>query len=449
MLARRTPIANLRWKLMAFLIFPITFIMSLDRTNIVVTAPIIQKQFNFSLVQMSLILTSFYWTYAFLQVAGGLLAERFGPRKTLGIANVWWSVFTVLTPFGFNVASFVGIRALLGAGEAADWPSSILAIKRWFPRSERAKGNSILLGGLYFGPIVAAPLTVAIVSSLGWQWAFYLYGLAGLVTAAVWFWWFRDNPREHSRIGTKEIAEIEADGVEPHNESSGVAWRRFVRSPQFWAIGLSYFFLLLIQSFYQTWLPTYLVKERGLSLATMGVFASLPWVGLFVMVFVTGSLADRVLRRTGSVYLARVPFAIAGFIVSALALIVASRSPNATVMIVFLVISLGAIGLTQVSVWSATQDLGTQYTGSVAGWTNCWGNAASALGPVFTALLVGLTANWTTALLVIAAAGLCGAILWLFIHPERPLVAPRETINIEMIVAATLPPTDSRSPLNT
>ena len=74
------------------LIGPITFVMSLDRTAIVVAAPVIQKEYGFSLVDMSLILTSFSWTYAFLQVPAGWLAERAGPRRALYWANLLWSI---------------------------------------------------------------------------------------------------------------------------------------------------------------------------------------------------------------------------------------------------------------------------------------------------------------------------------------------------------------------
>jgi MFS transporter, ACS family, glucarate transporter len=73
---------------MAFIIFPLTFVMSLDRTNMSVSAPIIQKTFHFNLVEMSLILTSFSWTYAFFQVPGGIAAERKGSRLTLTIADL-------------------------------------------------------------------------------------------------------------------------------------------------------------------------------------------------------------------------------------------------------------------------------------------------------------------------------------------------------------------------
>ena len=136
---------------MFLLIGPITFVMSLDRTAIVVAAPTIQHEYGFSLVEMSWILTSFSWTYALLQVPSGWLAERFGPRRMLYWANLLWSVLTAATPLGFNLASFIGIRALLGAGQSADWPSSIVAIRRWFPHSERAQGQLHPAGGAVSG----------------------------------------------------------------------------------------------------------------------------------------------------------------------------------------------------------------------------------------------------------------------------------------------------------
>ncbi|HEX3349328.1 MAG TPA: MFS transporter [Acetobacteraceae bacterium] len=405
------------------LIGPITFVMSLDRTAIVVAAPTIQKEYGFSLVEMGWILTSFSWTYAFLQVPAGWLAERIGPRRALFAANGLWSLLTAATPLGFSVSSFIGIRALLGAGQAADWPASVLALKRWFPASERSRGNSVLLGALYLGPIAAAPLTTWIIFALSWRWAFVFFGAVGLVLGFGWYALFRDTPRAHPRITREEadyIAAGQADGVA--RVARGATWA-CLGSVQFWAIGVQYFFLVLIQSFYTTWLPTFLMQDRGFSLRSMGFYASLPWVALFVMVFVTGRLADSVQRRTGSVWRARVPFAIAGFVISALALIAATRLSDVVPMMALLCISLGAIGLTQVSIWSATQDLGGGATGVVSGWTNCWGNSAGFVGPVLTAYLVYWTGSWAGAVLGIAGAGLAGALLWLFVQPQRRIPA--------------------------
>jgi ACS family glucarate transporter-like MFS transporter len=408
---------------MFFLIAPLTFVMSLDRTAMVVAAPTIQKEFGFTLIQMSWILTSFSWTYALLQVPSGWLAERFGPRRMLYWANFLWSVLTAATPLGGSFAGFVTIRALLGAGQSADWPSSIVAIRHWFPHGERAKGNSILLGGLYLGPIAAAPLTTWVILRFGWQWAFYGFGAVGLLIGAAWWIWFRDNPADHPAITPEETAHIAAGQHDRDVAIPRGAFMRCLPDPRFWAIGVQYFFLVLIQSFYTTWLPTYLVNERKVSLAAMGIYASLPWVAMFAAVFLTGALGDAILRRSGSIWAARVPLAMAGFVIGALALILAALTPDVVPMMALLCVSLGAVGVTQVSIWPSTQDLGGNATGIVSGWTNFWGNAAGVAGPVLTAYLVRWTGSWSGALIGIALAGIAGAVLWLFVHPQRRLAA--------------------------
>jgi MFS transporter, ACS family, glucarate transporter len=412
---------RLRWWVIATLIGPITCIMSLDRTAMAVAAPYIQKQYGFSLFEMSLILTSFTWTYALLQVPGGWLAEGVGPRKSLFWANLMWSLLTAMTPLGFGLISFIAIRALLGAGQAADWPSSILAIKRWFPERERGRGNSILLGGLYLGPIIGPPLTVLIAGRLGWQAAFFIYGGIGILLGLVWWAGFRDDPHSHPMITPAEQRLIESDRGTDRSAAQPGVFLRCLGSGRFWAIGVQYFCLVLIQSFFTTWLPTYLVRVRHFSMASMGIWAALPPVALFLTVFVAGAWSDRVLKRTGSVWTARVPFAVAGFIIAAAGLIIASRTLSIPLMMVLLCVSLGAIGLTQVAIWPATQDLGQGATGVVSGWTNFLGNAGGVAGPLVTAWLVGLTGSWSSALLAIALAGLSGAVLWFFVHPERPL----------------------------
>lgn len=420
---------RVRWNLMAFIIFPLTFVMSLDRTNIAVSAPVIAKHFHFSLVEMGLILSSFAWTYAFLQIPGGILTERWGSRRMLSLADIWWSIWTAATALGFSVASFIGIRGLLGVGQAADWSASVNSIKRWFPSHERARANSILLGGLYLGPIIGAPLTVAIVKGMGWQWSFYLYGAAGLVMGILWWRYYRDKPQEHPAVSKGELQYIENgyDATITRDVARWQDWKLFIGNYRFWAFGLQYFFLIFIQSFYVTWLPTYLVKARGFSLTSMGFAASLPWVALFAMVFITGAWQDRVLARTGSKMKSRTPFAVIGFILAALLLIIASRVQASWLMILLLMGSLGSVGLVQVSIWPTCTDLGGNMTGSVTGWTNFWGNLSGALGPIMTALLVALTANWASALTVMAVAALAGAILWLMVRPDEPLTVASAT----------------------
>jgi ACS family glucarate transporter-like MFS transporter len=170
----------------------------------------------------------------------------------------------------------------------------------------------------------------------------------------------------------------------------------------------------------------------------MGFGASLPWISMLVMVFVTGAVTDRILRRTGSVRLARVPLAIGGFLVSAVFLILGALVPSPVTMIVLLMISLGGVGVVQVQVWSACQDLAPKYAATVSGWTNFWGNLTSALGPLFTAGMVALGANWSLALIVLGCSGVLGAVCWIFVRPDRPLQLGGQASSVGADVASAI-----------
>ncbi|OPF79647.1 MFS transporter [Streptomyces antioxidans] len=414
------PTGRFRWFLAGGLLLPVTFVMSMDRAVMSATAPVVQKEFSFTVTEMSVILTSFWWAYALFQVPGGLLAKRFGPRKVLALAGIWWSLFTFATPYGVVFLGFVVIRILLGMGQAPDWPASVYTLQRWFPRHEQSRANSLLLCGLYLGNVVGSPLVVWIIGEFGWQDAFHAFAVAGLLLAVVWWWVVRDEPREHPSVRADEASYIEA-GRYTGDDSKKLPWRAFTGSGQFWAIGMQYACLLLIQGFFQTWLPTYLVDARGLSLEDMGFLASLPWIAMLVCVFGAGALNDRVLRRWPS----RVRLAAAGYLVAAAALVTGALAHSVPLLITFLCVSLGAVGVVQVQVWAACQDLGGSYSATLTGWTNLWGNLMAAAGPLFTGILVGIGGNWLIALLILAIAGLLGAVCWLFVHPERPLQTPR------------------------
>lgn len=412
---------HLRWKIVALLVAPLTFVMTLDRTAMAVAAPTIQNELGLSIVEMSMILTIYFWAYAIGQIPAGRAAERFGSRKVLFGTSTLWSLMMLATPLGTSFAWLFGCRLVLGGAQSADWSSSVVALKRWVPASERAKGNALLLAGLYLGPIVAAPLTAWTIARFGWHAVFFGFGALGLLLGAIWWFGYRDTPAAHPLI-TKAEVEYIAAGQPPERAAARGPLSRCLRQWRFWIFGVQYFLLVLIQSFYTTWLPTYLMRARGLSLKAMGLYASLPWVAVFVAVFVAGVFSDWLLRKTGSIYRARTPVAMTGFVVSALALTAASRADSIAVVIGLLCLSFAAVGFVQVVVWSATQDLGRAFAGVMSGWTNVWGALSNVAGPMTLALVVKVTHSWASGMIVIGAAAACGALLWLFVHPERPLL---------------------------
>ncbi|HWX33281.1 MAG TPA: MFS transporter [Steroidobacteraceae bacterium] len=130
-------VSNLRWKVVTLLVAPITFVMTLDRAAMTVAAPTIQKEFGLTIVEMSLILTVYFWTYALGQIPAGRMAEDKGSRKVLFSTSVLWSIMMMVTPLGSTFNWLFGCRAILGG--ANDDPK--VGLQRW--RSNPIGDNSI------------------------------------------------------------------------------------------------------------------------------------------------------------------------------------------------------------------------------------------------------------------------------------------------------------------
>ncbi|ATU72724.1 Hexuronate transporter [Gluconacetobacter sp. SXCC-1] len=401
-----------RWLIMFGLIAPINLLMSLDRQAMTLSAPRIQEQFGFSLIQMSTIVACVLWTYALLQIPAGALVNHFGPRRTLFLACLAWSVATIMTPFAGSFMGFLAIRLAMGAGQSPDWSSSIVTIDNWFRRGERARANSILLAFLYLGSVIGGPLTTSITTMWSWKVSFFIYGIAGIGWGLLWVFFVRDHPPVGER----------PDGIikqRPRVTRRQV--QRFLRSWQFWSIGLHYMCLLTVQSFFLVIMPFYLMNGRHISYGSMGWLYGLPWLFLYVSVFVSGMIADHVQKRTASAWWARTPAGIAGTLLSGLLVGAGSMVHDDTAMILVFCLSLGFTGLSQISIWTSVQDLTTNYTGIVAGWTTFWGNAASGVAPIVMVYIEKETGSWPMALCLPVVAGIIGAVCCIGTHPELPI----------------------------
>ncbi|SMG34164.1 MFS transporter [Paraburkholderia susongensis] len=408
-----------RWKLAWLLFLPITLLMSLDRTAMVVAAPIIQKDLGFSLQQMSWILTAFHWSYALLSIPAGMFAAYFGARIALVVANAAWSVLTLAIPFAPSVGALTGMRLLLGGFQAVDWPSSIASFKQWFPTAERSRANSALLAGVYLGPILGAPITALLVSDFGWRSAFLTFGLLGLVSAVLWWTFFRNTPDEHPGVSDDERAYIRKGMADERVHERKGSLAALVRRRAFWTIGLQGVCTGGVMGFFNTWLPTYLMQERGVALKSLGFFSSVPWMILLAVVCIASVAADHIYKRTGSEWAARVPSAVFGFLVSAVCLVLGVNMHEVPAALALLAVSLGGMGFVQVSTWSTIQHVGGDNTGILTAWNGMLTNGGAALGPVLMAMLVHRDGNWIVALSATAAIAIVGAFAWLLIYPMR------------------------------
>jgi len=411
---------NFRWKVF-LLILTIGIISYMDRVNLSVATPIIMQEFGMDKIDMGFLQTCFFTSYALMQVPGGMLAEKFGPRKTGAVAVTWWSIFTAATALGQGKMSFGIIRFLFGMGEGPIFPSVTLVNFKWFNPNEKGVASSAMTNGCFIGPIFGPAITVALMTTLGWHSVFILFGIVGLFLAILWYKFVPADPKDSPYVNAAELAYIN-EGRKAESKDSSAPWSRFLSSTQFWAIGLQYLVADYIMYVFLSWLPMYLLEAYGFSLSKMGIWASFPWIALVAVNFFAGWLSDKVAMQSGDAqYKLRVITGIIGTIICSVGLYFASITPDPTMNIIFMSISLGALGFCFNAGWASCISLGGKFSASVGGWMNFWGNVGGVLAPLVTAFLVQAY-GWSAALNTTSMFGIIAIIAWLFVRPGKPLV---------------------------
>ncbi len=406
--------------------FVVSAIAYLDRVNISIAGHTIAQQYHLSNVELGWIFSAFVVGYAIFQTPGGSLADHMGPRWVLMAGVLWWGVFTSLTamvPTGISVALllFIGVRFLLGAGEAVVYPASNNVVANWVPTQERGIANGLIFAGVGVGAGVTPPFIAFIMSRYGWEWCFWGSALIGIVAGIIWFVIARDSPERHPWVSKSELEYIRA-GVEvkhSHHVTS-TPWRAIVRSKEILAITFSYFCYGYVAWIFFTWFFIYLTTVRGLNLKSGADYTMLPFIGMAACSPLGGVICDVVTRRYGK-RLGRCGIAVVGIGLAAVFIVVGALASTPQAASIALASGVGALYLSQSSFWSVSADVAGPWAGTVSGAMNTGGQAGGALTAVLTPAIAGHL-GWTASFLVAAAFCVLGSIAWLIVDPNRTLV---------------------------
>ncbi len=393
----------------------------MDRVNIASAVPVIQKDMGFSMITIGWIFASFRWGYAFFQIPGGWLGDRIGGRRALALVVVWWSVFTSLTAFAWNATSMGLFRFFFGVGEAGAFPIATRSLSRWMLPTERGFAQGITHAASRLGAALTPALVVMMMIRFGWRAPFFFFGLIGLGWAAVWYWYYRDTPAQHSRINAAERQLIEDSlGVRAAGVRA-VPWRQILRSPSLWTLSLMYFCYGYSIDVYLDWFPKYLNEHRGFNLTQMGIYASLPLLAGAAGDLLGGTMSDRYAKRFGNLKVARRVVALAGFVLAGVFILPATFTHSSTASVLYSCVAVFGLEVTVGVSWAIPLDIAGDYAGSVASVMNTFGNLGSAVSPVLLAYLVGLY-GWNMPFLVCAVLCAGGALLSLGINADKKIV---------------------------
>ena len=329
----------------------------MDRSNISYIAPQMMEDLHMTKQQFGLLASFFSLGYALMQVPSGMLAEKFGPRKMITIALVWWSAFTIFTGMIKHHGLLYLVRFLFGIGEAPMYPSNAVFNANWFSKDEKGRASSMLLAGSYFGPVLAPVITIAIVNAFNWQAVFYIFGAVGILIAILWGIIAKDLPEQHRMVNDAEKHFIMENRDLVQTSKSLPPWNQFFRRVSFYAIAGQYFVVQFVISLFLIWLPTYLTEQYHVEFKDMTI-SSLPWFIMFILILSAGAISDKILRSGQSRFVSRGLIAIVGFIVFAVSIFFAVHTENLYVTIFWLSLGLGGMGVSMGMSWAAANDIG-------------------------------------------------------------------------------------------
>ncbi|QII50754.1 MFS transporter [Bacillus paralicheniformis] len=409
--------SNVRW-VVAFMMWAAIAINYIDRTVLSAAAPYITEEFNLTAGQMGIIMSGFFWSYALLQLPSGWAADKYGQKKTLGFAVIWWSVATALTGLATGFKSLLGLRVALGVGEAAAYPSNAGIAAKWFPKKERATVAGIFDSGSKFGGAVAMPLIAWMIAVFDWKLTFLLIGLVGVVWGMVWMIFFKENPADHKRVNEAELAHIREG--QAHMEETGggqpLKWYQLFKYRNIWTMCIGFFMINYNSYFFITWLPTYLVKERGMDLIEMGIMASLPLLTAMVVEVGAGWMSDRIYAKGKlSLTAVRKLFLIIGLAMAS-CIGFAAFADSAILAVILLCVAKSGTTVAASQVWALPGDVAPKnMTSMVAGIQNTVSNMGGVVGPIITGFIVGATGSFVPALLFSAALIVIAILNYLFL----------------------------------
>ena len=374
------------------------FISYIDRTNISVGVIAIQSQMGWNETQKGMVLSSFFIGYILMMLGAATLANRYGGRIVLGVAVVWWSAFTALTPPAAlsSLSLLILARIALGLGEAAVFPASFNVIANVVPATQRSRVVALFSSCLHLGTVFALPVTASLARRYGWPTPFYLFAAVGLVWAVAWFTGVRvARPTES---GTKR--------------STAIPWRGLLRSRAVWAIVVAHFCSNWSLYVLLAWLPSYFKSTFGLGLVNAGAMSAAPWLVAFAMANVAGHIADRLLIAGYSATIVRKllqTVALGGVTIFLLAL------PSAHSVAAALAIVCCATGSGSFSIAAFPPncfDVAPRHADVIYGISNTFATLPGIFGVFVTGWLVDRTGSFTAPLMLAAGVAFVGAIFY-------------------------------------
>jgi MFS family permease len=414
--------------LMVCVMYALTYI---DRINVNTAGPVLQKDLHLDASQLGWVFSAFGWAYLCLQVHGGWLSDRFGARRTLAVCGIIWSVSTIAVGLVGSFGALILCRVLLGLGEGATFPTATRALSDWATPGRRGYVQGITHSFARLGNAVTPPLVAWLIHLTSWRQSFVVLGIVSLVWAAVWWFYFRDDPAQHPGTTPQERQTLNSYAARIAKKREVVPWGALAL--RMLPVTVVYFCYGWTLWLFLTWLPSFFLHTYKLDLKHAAISAS----GVYVLGAIGntagGLTSDSILRRTGNRNKARRNIITICFLVSFALMFpvlkshwLASVSPFVKLHeLNFVAICLAAAfffaEFTIGPFWAIPMDIAPRYSGSASGLMNLGSALAAAVSPLVAGYVIKWTNDYTLPFIGSMALLLLGSILAYWMKPNETL----------------------------
>lgn len=380
------------------------FINAFDRGALGVAAPVMLKELNMDPGVMGLALSGFYFSYILCMVPVGRFADKYGAKRALGWAAALWSLASAATGFISGLYGLIAARLAVGAGEAAGNPLSAKVINENFQSAQRATATGFCLSGTKLG-MAAVPVVMGfLMTTWNWRAAFMITGTASLLWCAAWYFFYKED-REQSPQVTKA-------------QQAAIPWKQLLANRTVLGLMITKFFLDYLWVLFVSWLPAYLVMERGFSIIKMGLYASIPWVLSFVAQPAVGFFSDWLIKRGVSVTKSR-KYTLVGSQLVAAFVIAVGFVDDPLLAVILLTINIIGESASAGIMWTILAEVAPRgMGGTVSSAINTVSSIAGVLAPTITGFIYKFTGSFQLALFVAGIGILISICAILFVVPE-------------------------------
>jgi ACS family D-galactonate transporter-like MFS transporter len=365
---------NHRWSIVG-LLFTASLINYLDRAAISFALPLISRDFHLTSESKGLLLSSFFWSYALMQMPIGWCADRFNLRWLYAGAFALWSLAQGLTGLAGSLAALIGFRVLLGVGESIYLPGGTKIVSLLFTRKERGLPSGLFDFGTRTGLVLEGILVPWLLTRYGWRNTFLVLGFAALVWIVPWLWVF---PR---RLQAPDSVLGSTSSTASHHGRSTLLNRNLL------GICLGFFCFDYYWYVLVTWLPDYLVTVRRLSIVRAGFCASLAFFTFGIAEPIGGWMADTLIRRGWDETATRKGIVTVGLGMGVF-LIAAMRATHTDTAVAFLILA-SLVGLATGNLLTILQSCApAEQVGIWTGAENFAGNLAGIIAPLAVGFLI-------------------------------------------------------------